>query len=87
MRRLSIEITSEQHQRLKVVAALRGKSIKDYVLERVLPSFSETEITSDDEALRQLEAFLMPRIEAAEQGKFSSKSVVQIFNEELNKHE
>jgi uncharacterized protein (DUF1778 family) len=41
MRRLSIEITLEQHQKLKAIAALRGKSIKDYVLERVLPSFRE----------------------------------------------
>ena len=33
--RLSIEITQEQHQRLKAISALRGQSIKDYVLERV----------------------------------------------------
>ncbi|MGR9088225.1 MAG: hypothetical protein ACU841_14295 [Gammaproteobacteria bacterium] len=35
--RLSIEVAPEQHQRLNAVAALRGQSIKDYVLERVLP--------------------------------------------------
>jgi len=86
MRRLSIEITPEQHQRLKAVAALRGKSIKDYVLERVLPSFSETEGISDAQALHELEAFLQPRIEAAERGEMSTKSVEQIFNEVLRKH-
>ncbi len=86
MRRLSIEITPEQHHRLKAVAALRGKSIKDYVLERVLPSASEATITSDEEALRQLEAFLIPRIEAAERSEISSKSVEQIFNEVIYKH-
>lgn len=86
MRRLSIEITQEQHQRLKAVAALRGKSIKEYVLERVLPSLPETEGLSDDETLHQLEAFLKPRIEAAERGEVSTKSVEQIFAEVLNEH-
>jgi len=86
MRRLSIEITLEQHQKLKAIAALRGKSIKDYVLERVLPSLSDNNNAGDDEALRQLEAFLLPRIEAAERGEISSKTVEQIFNEEIHKH-
>jgi len=36
---LSIEMMPEQHQRLKAIADLSGKSIKDYVLERV---FSES---------------------------------------------
>ena len=71
--RLSIEVTPEQHQRLKVVAALHGKTIKDYVLDRVLPG-------EEDEALRELEAFLEPRIKAAE-GKTVNKSVEQIFEE------
>jgi hypothetical protein len=60
--RLSIELTPEQHQRLKAVAALRGQSIKDYVLEHVLPS---TPTGEESAALRQLEAFLEPRIQAA----------------------
>jgi len=86
MRRFSIEITQEQHQRLKAVAALRGKSIKEYVLERVLPSLPEMEGLSDDEAVHQLEAFLKPRIEAAERGEFSTKSVEQIFADVRNEH-
>ena len=45
--RLSIEVTPEQHQRLKAVAALRGQSIKDYVLDRVLPNVP-TEDEDDD---------------------------------------
>ena len=71
--RLSIEVTPEQHQRLKVVAALHGKTIKDYVLDRVLPG-------EEDDVLRELEAFLEPRIKAAE-GKTVNKSVEQIFEE------
>ena len=35
--RLSIEITREQHKKLKATAAMQGKSIRDYVLDRTLP--------------------------------------------------
>lgn len=73
--RLSIEVTPEQHQRLKAVAALRGQSIKDYVLDRVLP-----ETPAADGALRQLEAFLEPRLKAAQEA-VAHKSVEQIFEE------
>ena len=73
--RLSIEVTPAQHQRLKAAAALQGKSIKDYVLERTLPD--------DDEqnALKALETFLAPSIHAAEQGKFATRTVDEIFAE------
>jgi hypothetical protein len=79
--RLSIEVTQEQHQRLKAVSALRGQSIKDYVLERVFQPLPEISAASEEEALRQLEAFLKPRVEAAEQGLVVNKSVQQIFEE------
>ena len=81
MSRLSIEVTSEQHQRLKAVAALHGKSIKDYVLERALPSLPDMESLSEEETLQKLEDFLKPRIKAAERGKASSRSVRQIFKD------
>jgi uncharacterized protein (DUF1778 family) len=32
MSRISIDVTPEEHQKLKAMAALKGKSIKDYVL-------------------------------------------------------
>ena len=75
--RLSIEITTNQHQRLKAAAALQGQSIKDYVLRRTLPN-SEERVE-----LQRLEDFLKPRIEAANNGQLSSKSVDDIFNEVL----
>ncbi len=75
--RLSIEMTPEQHQPRKAVAALRGQSIKDYVLERILPDDPGAE---ESEALRRLETFLEPRVKAAE-GKAVRKSVEDIFKE------
>ena len=77
--RLSIEITPEQHQNLKAAAALQGKSIKSYVLERALPNADE------QAALQKLEAYLAPRVTAAKTGKISSKSVDDIFDEEIAK--
>jgi hypothetical protein len=81
MSRLSIEITPEQHQRLKACAALAGKSIKEYVIERVLDPLPETDSLSDEQALDALETFLKPRIESAERGEVVGKSVQQIFKE------
>jgi Antitoxin ParD len=72
--RLSIEISPEQHQRLKASAALQGQSIKDYVLARTLPDSNE------QSALLELESFLRPRIQAANNGELSSKSVDDIFD-------
>lgn len=76
MPRLSIELTPEQHKRLKAIAALRGQSLKDYVLQRSLEEIS----LSEEEALRQLEAFLRPRLEEAESGKPASKSAREILD-------
>ena len=73
--RLSIDISPEQHQRLKASAALQGKTIKDYVLDKTLPNVDE------ESALAALESFLKPRVEAADRGELSDKSVDDIFNE------
>ena len=73
--RLSIEVSPEQHQRLKASAALHGKSIKDYVLEKTLPDLAE------ESALYELESYLKPRVEEACRGEFSEKSVDDIFDE------
>jgi len=72
--RLSIEVTPTQHQHLKAAAALQGKSIKDYVLERTLPDLDASA------ALQELEGFLKPRVEAAKNAEYSDKSVDDIFD-------
>ncbi len=75
--RLSIEITPEQHKRLKAAAALKGESIKDYVLKRTLPDLTE------QASLQELEQFLAPRITAEKEGRLSSKTVDDIFDDIL----
>lgn len=80
MSRLTIEITEQQHQSIKALAAMQGKSIKEYAMQRLLP------LTADEEkAMQELEAFLAPRIEAAERGEVISTSVLSIFEEALTK--
>ncbi|MCK9606203.1 MAG: antitoxin [Methylomonas sp.] len=80
MSRLTIEITDQQHQSIKAMAALQGKSIKEYAMQRLLP------LTADEEkAMQELEAFLKPRIETAERGEVVSASVHSIFEETLVK--
>ena len=80
--RLSIELTQEQHQLLKASAALEGKSLKTYVLERVLGDASEEEQT-----LGALEALLKTRLEAARKGSRSSATVDEIVDQVLREEE
>ncbi len=42
MTRLIIDVSGEEKQQIKALAALQGKTLKDYVLDRVLPNTNET---------------------------------------------
>ena len=75
--RLSINITPEQHQYLKAAAAIQGKSIKSYVLERALPDPEE------QAAFAKLESLLAKRAHSAQTGQLSDKSLDDVFNEEI----
>lgn len=78
MSRLTIEMTDQQHQSIKAMAAMQGKSIKEYAMQRLLP------LTDDEEkAIRELEVFLAPRLEEVKQGKFVNQSATQIFEETI----
>lgn len=78
MPRLSIDITPEEHQKLKAIAALRGQSIKDYVLNRTLGEAPSLDGMTEDEAFGALADFLKPRIEQARRGELSGKSMDEI---------
>jgi uncharacterized protein (DUF1778 family) len=87
MSRLSIDITPEQHERLQALAALRGQSITEYVLEQTLPSKPDETSLTEIEAIQQLDALLKPRIEAAERGELSNKTFAQIKQEAITSAE
>ena len=81
MPRLSIDITAEEHQKLKAIAALKGQSIKDYVLNRTLGEAPAVDQMSEDEALEALSDYLKPRIEQVRRGELSTKSFEDIRKE------
>ena len=82
MSRISIDITPNEHQKLKAMAALRGKSIKDYVIERTLGVDGDME---QKKALEALESLLDERIRGAKNGAVSRRSVGAIFREAYGK--
>ena len=73
MSRLSIELSPDQHKHIKALALLQGKSIKDFILDKV---FSGTNTEKD--AWNELEEIISSRIENTE---LSSKSIDQISKE------
>ena len=80
--RLSIELTPEQHQLLKVSATLEGKSLKAYVLERVLGDAREQE-----ESLAALETLLKARLQSARAGSRSRSNVDELVHQILKEEE
>ncbi len=79
MSRLTIDLTSQQHQSLKGLAALQGKTIKQYVLERLFPGDTDA-----DRAWQELKALLATRIVDGLAGKVSIKNIDEILDEELD---
>ena len=78
MSRLTIDMTDQQHQSLKALAALQGKTIKQYALERLFPGDADA-----DRAWKELKAQLGERIQDGLAGNVSTKSISEILDEEL----
>ncbi|BCM19881.1 antitoxin [Mesorhizobium sp. J8] len=78
MSRLTIDMTDQQHQSLKALAALQGKTIKQYALERLFPGDTDA-----DQAWQELKALLGARINAGLAGNLTAKSIGEILDEEL----
>ncbi len=78
MSRLTIDLSDQQHQSLKVLAALQGKTIRQYAIERLFPAQAE-----DDQAWQELRSLLGEKIAEGLSGKVSTKSLAAIVDEEL----
>lgn len=76
MSRLSIEISSEQHQKIKALAALQGKSIKDLILDKLI----NPNAVDEQRDWNKLEELLLLRIENAQ---VSPKSLKEITDDIL----
>ena len=73
MSRLTIEVTEEQHQGIKALAALQGKTIKEYAIQRLFAFTPE-----EKQAMLELKALLDQRIANALRGEVSDKSISEI---------
>lgn len=80
MSRISIDVTDAEHKKLKALAALSGKSIKEFVIERTLGTDE-----ADEEALRELETLLDGRIRAVEAGATSQRTATEVFEEVIHR--
>jgi len=80
MSRISIDVSDQEHKKLKALAALRGQSIKDFVLERALGG-DEAETA----ALKELEELLDDRIRSAQAGGVSRRTVSEVFADAARK--
>ena len=65
MSRISIDVTPEQHKRLKAMAALAGKSIKEFVLERTVLNTNPSSLSSAEDPLKELEKLRSPEPKSA----------------------
>lgn len=77
MSRLTIDITEQQHQTLKIIASLSGQTIKQYALERLLPTGDQ------QQALQELKSLLLERLAAAERGEVDERSMVEIAEDAI----
>jgi len=73
MSRLTIDVTDQQHQNLKAMAALEGKTIKQYALERLFPAQQD-----EGQALADLNALLHERLTQAERDEIDTRSMTEI---------
>ena len=78
MPRLSIDITPEDHQRLKVLAALQGESLKEFVLRRTFGDVPEVSDMTTEAALEKLRSVLETRLAQARRGERSTQSLEDV---------
>lgn len=78
MSRLTIDVTDQQHQNLKAMAALQGKTIKEYAIERLFPDASDEAL-----ALQELRALLEQRMAELGSGGVSAQSLVEIADDAM----
>ena len=79
MSRLTIDVTDQQHQSLKALAALQGKTIKEYAIEKLFSSNPD-----EDRAIMELQTLLKQRIAEADNGDVDTHSFDEIAEAVLN---
>ncbi|MDO3377308.1 antitoxin [Geoalkalibacter halelectricus] len=81
MSRLSIDVTEQQHQTLKALAALEGKTIKQYALERLFPPH-----IGEEQAAYELKSLLSQRLAEARRDELAEGSISDIADDLLKRN-
>ncbi len=79
MSRLTIDITEQQHQSIKAMAAIQGKTIKEYAIERLFPSAGD-----EERALAELKTLLEQRMNEGARGEVLHQSLTDIAESSMN---
>jgi hypothetical protein len=77
MSRLTIDLTEQQHQNLRALALLQGKTIKQYVLDLILPA-------DTDQTLQKFKTMLAKSTNDGLKNKLSSKTSTENLNKEIS---
>ena len=77
MSRLTIDVTEKQHQTLKALAALEGKTLRQYALERLFPS------VAGEQAHEELKALLTERLAEGWRGEVVQVTINGIAQQAL----
>ncbi len=79
MSRLTIDISPEQHKSLKAMAALEGKTIRQYTLERLFPRGNTAErSTAQPTEAPALQSLRFPEDEVYEQALHEARRVITL---------
>lgn len=73
MSRLTIDLDTQQHQMIKAMALLEGKTIKQFVLDKL---FSEGD--TEERALEELREVIRQRVQEAKSGDVVHQSISQV---------
>ncbi|KUM52298.1 hypothetical protein AR688_02735 [Rheinheimera sp. EpRS3] len=63
------------------MAALQGRSIKDFILDKILPQ--EVAEQAQNYSAQQLETLLQQRLQNARRGDYSEQSVTDVFEQAI----
>ena len=76
---VSLDLTPELHHKIESTANSTGKSISDFILDKVLIGLDEEKASMD------FKNFIEPRIDEAKRGGLTEESFDEIVEEEFKK--
>ena len=81
MSRLTIDLTDEQHKHLKAVAALEGKTMRQFATERLFPAA----LSDEDQAWEEFKLFIGKRVDSAMASEPSKRSILDIAEDGMRR--